>query len=69
VLLDREPWALGSALGLTTVPLTLIVEAGGPIAHWWQAFRRADIERAAELFGVPAPFFLPSDDAPVLRPG
>jgi hypothetical protein len=69
VLLDPEPWALGSALGLTTVPLTLAVEPGGAIARSWPAFRRADVAEAAELFGAPAPFFLPTDQAPALRPG
>jgi peroxiredoxin len=55
VLLDPEPWALGSALGLTTVPVTLVIEPGGAVTHLWQAFRRTDVERAAELFDVPAP--------------
>jgi peroxiredoxin len=68
VLLDAEPWALGTALRTEVVPLTMIVEQGGAVAGAWPAFRRADLERAAELFGA-APLFGPDDDVPALRPG
>ena len=69
VLLDGEPWPLGRALALRTVPLTLLVAPGGRIERTWSAFRRADLEEAAALLGVPLPFFPPDDPAPALRPG
>ena len=69
VLLDGEPWPLGRALGLETVPVTLLVAPGGRIERTWSAFRRADLEEAAALLDVPLPFFAPDDPAPALRPG
>ena len=68
VLLDREPWPLGRALGAETVPLTLLLGPGGAIEGSWIAFRREDIERAAAALGV-APLFTEDDVAPALRPG
>jgi hypothetical protein len=68
VLLDPEPWALGTALRTEVVPLTMLVEPGGAVAEAWPAFRRADLERAAERFGA-APLFDPGEDVPALRPG
>lgn len=69
VLLDAEPWPLGAALGLSTVPLTLLVQPGGRIARGWPAFRRADVEAAAAAVGMARPVFRAGDDAPELRPG
>jgi hypothetical protein len=68
VLLDREPWPLGQALGARTVPLTLLLGPGGAIEGSWTAFRREDVERAAARLGV-APLFTETDVAPPLRPG
>ena len=67
VLLDPPPYALGTALRARTVPLTMVVR-GGRVEETWPAFRRADLERAAELFGA-APLFRPEEDVPALRPG
>jgi hypothetical protein len=67
VLLDPPPYALGTALRARTVPLTMVVR-GGLVEETWPAFRRADLERAAELFGA-APLFGPEEDVPALRPG
>jgi hypothetical protein len=69
ILLDEEPYALGAALGTDTVPLSLLVAPGGRIERTWPAFRRRDLEEAAALFGVPAPFFAADDPAPELKPG
>jgi hypothetical protein len=69
ILLDPEPWAFGAALRVATVPLTLLVAAGGRIERAWPAFRRADVEEMATRLGVPVPFLAPDDPAPLLRPG
>jgi peroxiredoxin len=69
ILIDAEPWAFGAALGATTVPLTLLVEAAGRIERSWPAFRRTDVEEAAARLGIGPPFFPPDDTAPALRPG
>jgi hypothetical protein len=68
VLLDREPWPLGQALGARTVPLTLLLGPGGVVQGSSTAFRREDVERAAAWLGV-APLFTDTDVAPALRPG
>jgi hypothetical protein len=69
ILLDDEPFALATALRVTTVPVTLLVAAGGRIERTWPAFRRADVEEIAGLLGVATPVFAPDDPAPALRPG
>ena len=69
ILLDPEPWPLGAALLTAVVPLSLLLAPGGRIERAWPAFRRGDLEQAAALLGVPAPFFAPEDEAPALRPG
>lgn len=69
VLLDPEPWALGTALGATTVPLSLLVAPGGTIERAFPAFRRTDVEEAAARLGVQGPLFTADDRAPALRPG
>ena len=68
VLLDPEPWPLGRALAAQTVPLTMLLGAGGAIEESWPAFRRDDVERAAALLGA-APLLTAHDLAPALRPG
>jgi hypothetical protein len=69
ILLDEEPYALGAALATATVPLSLVLGPGGRVERAWPAFRREDLEEAADLFGLPAPFFAADDPAPALRPG
>jgi hypothetical protein len=46
-----------------------LVTPQGRIDAVAEAFRRADLEAFAARLQVPPPFFLPGDDAPVLRPG
>ena len=67
VLLDPPPFRFGSALRARTVPLTMLVRSG-LLEEAWPAFRRADLERAAEQFGA-APLFGADEDVPALRPG
>jgi hypothetical protein len=69
VLLDRDPYALGSALGLRMVPVLFLVAPGGRVERVSEAFRRDDLEAFAARLGVPAPFFRAEDQAPALRPG
>jgi hypothetical protein len=68
VLLDPEPWPVGTALAARTVPLTLLLGPGGVVQGSWAAFRRDEVERAAAHLGV-APLFTEHDVAPALRPG
>ena len=69
VLLDPEPWALGTALRATTVPVSLLVAPGGTIERAFPAFRRVDVEAAAARLGVQGPVFAAGDRAPALKPG
>ena len=68
VLLDPAPWPLGTALSVQTVPLTLLLRAGGAVELAFPAFRRDEVEQAASRLGV-SPLFSARDVAPALRPG
>jgi hypothetical protein len=69
VRLEPEPYALSRELGLSTVPTLFLVSPAGLIEHRSEGFQRAAIEDLAQRLGAPAPFFLPADSAPALRPG
>jgi peroxiredoxin len=69
VLLDRDPYPLGSALGLRMVPVVFLVEAGGRVDRVSEAFRRDDLEGFAARLGLSGPLFRAEDRAPGLRPG
>ena len=69
VRLEEEPYPLAARLALGTVPTLFLVDHHGRIDTVAEAFRRADLEAFAARLQVPAPFFLPTDDAPALRPG
>ena len=69
VLADPHPYALTTTLRLTTVPTLFLLDGAGHVQESWEAFRRADFERLAIVFGVEAPFFAPHDTVPALRPG
>jgi hypothetical protein len=69
VRLEADPYALASALGITTVPTLLMVEKAGTIAATSEGFRRDDIEAFAGKLGVAAPLFVPEDKAPAQKPG
>jgi hypothetical protein len=69
VLIEDDPYPVSEALGLTTVPTLLLVDAGGRVAERSEGFHRAALESLAERLGVPPPFFAPEDTAPALRPG
>jgi hypothetical protein len=69
VRLEEEPYPLASRVGLGTVPTLFLVNREGRIEAVSEGFRRADLEAVADRLQVPAPFFLPGDDAPALRPG
>jgi hypothetical protein len=69
VRLDEDPYPLAAQLGLGTVPTMFLVTPQGRIDVVAEAFRRADLEVFAARLQVPAPLFLPGDDAPALRPG
>jgi hypothetical protein len=69
VLLDEEPWPLGAALGLESVPLTLLVEGDGSVLESWSAFRRDDVEEMARRAGLGDSVFTAAEQPPALRPG
>jgi hypothetical protein len=69
VRLESEPYPLARALRLETVPTLCLVGAAGLIEGRSEGFERAAIEDLAARLGVAAPFFLPDDRAPALRPG
>jgi len=69
VRLEADPYPLARQLGLGTVPTLFLVSPQGRIESVSEAFRRADFEAFGARLGVPAPVFLPGDDAPALRPG
>jgi redoxin len=69
VLLDRDPYALGSALGLRMVPVLFLVAAGGRVERVSEAFRRDDLEAFAARLGLGGPLFRAEDPVPGLRPG
>jgi hypothetical protein len=69
VRLEGDPYPLARRLGLGTVPTLFLVSPQGRIESVSEAFRRADFEAFGARLGVPAPVFLPGDDAPALRPG
>jgi hypothetical protein len=67
--LEPEPYPLSQELRLTTVPTLFLVSPAGLIESRSEGFQRAAVEELARRLGVGAPFFLPSDTAPALRPG
>jgi hypothetical protein len=69
VLLDREPYALVSALALPLVPAVFLVGEGGGVERVSEAFRRDELQAFADRLGVPPPFFRPDEKVPALRPG
>jgi hypothetical protein len=69
VRLEPEPYPLSSQLDLATVPTLFLVSPSGLIERGSEGFQRAAIEDLAQRLGVKAPFFLPADTAPALRPG
>jgi hypothetical protein len=69
VLLDREPYALVSALAMPLVPVVFLVGEGGGVERASEAFRRDDLQGFADRLGVQAPFFRPDEKVPALRPG
>jgi hypothetical protein len=69
VLLEADPYPLSDELGLTTVPTLFLVSAAGVVESACEGFQRAAIEDLAERLGIEAPFFLPGDTAPAMRPG
>ena len=71
---DPSPWNASDALGVTNVPTIFRVGADGVIAETVVGFDRerfrALARRAAALAGKPpTELFLPSDDAPPIKPG
>ena len=69
VRLEPEPYPLSRELRLETVPTLFLVGPTGLIEGRSEGFERAAIEDLALRLGVRAPFFLPADTAPALRPG
>ena len=69
VLLEAEPYRLAQALELTTVPTLYLVTADGAIETRTEGFQRQAVEDLAARLEAQAPFFLPTDKAPALRPG
>jgi len=67
--LDGDPYPLTAPLGLTGVPLTFVLNPDRSVREEMEAFRRADVERLAELLGVPRPVFEPGEPVPALKPG
>jgi hypothetical protein len=67
--LDGDPYPLTAPLGLTGVPLTLVLGPDRVVREEIEAFRRADVERLAALLGIPPPVFEPRDPFPAYRPG
>jgi hypothetical protein len=67
--LDRDPYPLTAPLGLTGVPVTFRLGPDRSVREQIEAFRRADVERLAELAGVQGPLFAPEETVPALRPG
>lgn len=73
-LYDPEPWAASAALGITTVPTFVSVDAGGEIRDAAAGFQRHKMEefaaRAARASGrTVAPLFSPDEDIPAIKPG
>jgi peroxiredoxin len=69
ILLDADPYALVTGLGMDAVPMSFLVEPGGRVASIATAFRRADMEAFAGALGVPPPLYAAGEKAPALRPG
>ena len=71
---DPNPWKASDALGVATVPTLFRVGGDGVIAETVVGFDRERFRglarRAAALAGKPpTELFLPSDDAPPIKPG
>ena len=71
---DPSPWEASDALGVTSVPTLFRVGGDGVIAETVVGFDRERFRglarRAAALAGKPpTELFLPSDDAPPIKPG
>ncbi len=71
---DPSPWNASDALGVTNVPTLFRVGGDGVIAETVVGFDRERFRglarRAAALAGKPpTELFLPSDDAPPIKPG
>ena len=62
-------WLFQESLDLATVPTVYLVKADGAIETRTEGFQRQPLEESAARLGAQAPFFLPTDKAPVLRPG
>lgn len=69
VRLEADPYALATALGITTVPTLMLVEPSGTIVAASEGFRRDDIEALAGRLGLAPPLFVPEDSAPAQKPG
>jgi len=69
VALERPPWPLASALGLTAVPTLYLVAPGGRIEAMSEGFVRDDVERFARALDAPEPFFAPDVKVAARRPG
>jgi peroxiredoxin len=69
IRLESDPYPLGHALDLATVPTLFLVQKGGAIERISEAFNRADLEAFAERLGVAGPLFVPADRAPAMKPG
>jgi peroxiredoxin len=71
---DADPWKASDALGVTNVPTLIRVGGDGVIAETVVGFDRERFRglalRAAALAGKPpTELFLPSDNAPPIKPG
>jgi len=71
---DADPWKASDALGVTNVPTLFRVGGDGVIAETVVGFDRERFRglalRAAALVGKPpTELFLPSDNAPPIKPG
>jgi hypothetical protein len=69
VRLEPDPYPLSQGLSLTTVPTLFLVGPTGLVERRSEGFQRAVLEDLAQRLGAQAPFFLPADTAPPLRPG
>ncbi len=69
LLLDAEPYLLGEALGLETVPTLLLVAPGRRVEAVSQGFRRSELEGFGDRLGVAGPLFHETDRVPALQPG
>jgi hypothetical protein len=69
VRLERDPYPVAAALGVTTVPTLFLVDVDGRVASLSEAFERTALDTFAARLGVPAPLFTSEDKAPAFKPG